>query len=83
MYRITFYNFIRTIFFAGLSAVFYTLEIGIHLWFNHLDVAHTIMAISMYFFYRGTLFLDPTRPRKLLDKPLSFSETGSAILGLR
>ena len=75
--------FIRTIFFAGLSAVFYTLEIGIHLWFNHLDVAHTIMAISMYFFYRGTLFLDPTMPRRLLDKPLSFSETGSAILGLR
>ena len=75
--------FIRTIFFAGLSAVFYTLEIGIHLWFNHLDVAHTIMAISMYFFYRGTLFLDPTMPRRLLDKPLSFSETGSAILGFR
>lgn len=75
--------FIRTVLFAGLSAVFYTLEIGIHLWFNHLDVAHTIMAISMYFFYRGTLLLDPNKPILPLKKPLSFSKTSSAILGLR
>ena len=75
--------FIRTVLFAGLSAVFYTLEIGIHLWFNHLDVAHTIMAISMYFFYRGTLLLDPNKPIQPLKKPLSFSKTSSAILGLR
>ena len=75
--------FVRTVLFAGLSAVFYTLEIGIHVWFNHLDVAHTMMAISMYFFYRGTLLLDPTIPTKLLKKPLSYSETGIGILGLR
>jgi len=37
----------------------------------------------MYYFYRGTLLLDPSIPMKLLKKPLSYSETGSAILGLR
>lgn len=37
----------------------------------------------MYFFYRGTLLLDPTMPMKLLKKPLSYSETGIGILELR
>ena len=45
--------FFLTVIFATLAAFFYTSEIGIHKWFNHLDIAHKVMAISMYFFYRG------------------------------
>lgn len=45
--------FFLTVIFASLAAFFYTSEIGIHKWFNHLDIAHKVMAISMYFFYRG------------------------------
>jgi hypothetical protein len=43
--------------FASIAAITYTTKIGIHTWFNHLDVSHTVMAISLYFFYRGTLHL--------------------------
>lgn len=75
--------FIRTVLFASLSAVFYTLEIGLHIWFNHLDVAHTIMAISMYGFYRGSLLLDPNMPYKTLDQPLSNHSILKAIFGLK
>ncbi|WP_428235801.1 DUF6962 family protein [Gracilimonas sp.] len=50
--------FFLTVIFATLAAFFYTSEIGIHKWFNHLDVAHTVMAISMYCFYRGALKLE-------------------------
>ncbi|MEX0720566.1 MAG: hypothetical protein WD059_07850 [Balneolaceae bacterium] len=47
-----------SVIFATLSAVFYTSEIGLHTWFNHLDLAHTVMAISMYLFYRGARKLE-------------------------
>ena len=43
--------------FASIAAITYTTKIGLHTWFNHLDVSHTVMAISLYFFYRGTLHL--------------------------
>ncbi len=43
--------------FTSIAAITYTTEIGLHTWFNHLDVSHTVMAISLYFFYRGTLHL--------------------------
>jgi hypothetical protein len=75
--------FIRTVLFASLSAVFYTLEIGLHVWFNHLDVAHTIMAISMYGFYRGALFLDPKTAYKPLVQPLTNLRILKAIFGLK
>ena len=75
--------FIRTVLFASLSAVFYTLEIGVHIWFNHLDVAHTIMAISMYGFYRGAILLDPHVPYKTLAHPLSIRSILRATFGLK
>lgn len=50
--------FVLTVLFATLAAFFYTSEIGIHKWFNHLDLAHTVMAISMYCFYRGARQLE-------------------------
>ncbi|MGK7369450.1 MAG: DUF6962 family protein [Candidatus Halalkalibacterium sp. M3_1C_030] len=50
-----------SVIFATLAAFFYTSKIGLHLWFNHLDLAHTVMSISLYFFYRGALKLEVFR----------------------
>ncbi len=60
--------FVLTVLFATLAAFFYTSEIGIHTWFNHLDVAHTVMAISMYFFYRGARKLEVLQPEDILEE---------------
>lgn len=54
--------FYLTVIFATLAAFFYTSEIGLHRWFTHLDIAHTVMAVSLYFFYRGA------RKQKVLSK---------------
>lgn len=67
--------YVLTVLFASLSAIFYIAEIGISIWFNHLDVAHTIMAISMYFFYRGTLVLEVMKREDILEDKRSFWET--------
>jgi hypothetical protein len=64
--------FVRTVLFATLAAFFYTSEIGIGVWFNHLDVAHTVMAISMYFFYRGARQLKVLEPDDILKDKGSF-----------
>lgn len=64
--------FFLTVIFATLAAFFYTSEIGIHKWFNHLDVAHTVMAISMYFFYRGALKFEVLKPDDIKEEKGSF-----------
>ncbi|MCP9291155.1 DUF6962 family protein [Gracilimonas sediminicola] len=64
--------FFLTVIFATLAAFFYTSEIGIHKWFNHLDVAHTVMAISMYFFYRGALKLEILKPEDIKEDKGTF-----------
>lgn len=71
--------FVLTVLFATLAAFFYTSKIGIHTWFNHLDVAHTVMAISMYCFYRGTLILEVMKPEDILDKQPTFTQTVKAL----
>lgn len=43
--------------FASIAAITYTFTLSPHIWFNHLDVSHTVMAISLWFFYKGTLEL--------------------------
>ncbi len=48
---------IYTICFTSLSAFIFTFKISLGIWFNHLDIAHTILALSMYFFYRAALKL--------------------------
>lgn len=53
---------VYTVLFAILAPFFYLTGIGLHQWFNHLDLAHTVMAISMYCFYRATLKLDEHAP---------------------
>ncbi|MBO6536911.1 MAG: hypothetical protein JJ966_11855 [Balneolaceae bacterium] len=63
----------RAILFATLAAFFYTSEIGLSIWFNHLDIAHTIMAISLYLFYRATLIL-PLYDESTETNPVSFSK---------
>ncbi|WP_421773386.1 DUF6962 family protein [Gracilimonas sp.] len=67
--------FFLTVIFATLAAFFYTSEIGIHKWFNHLDVAHTVMAISMYFFYRGALKLEILKPEDIKEEKGTFWQT--------
>lgn len=60
--------FVLTVLFATLAAFFYTSGIGLGIWFNHLDIAHTVMAISMYCFYRGTLVLEVMQPKDMLEE---------------
>jgi hypothetical protein len=38
---------------AILSAIAFMNEISIHIWFNHLDLSHTLMAMAAYFFFKG------------------------------
>lgn len=66
--------FFLTVLFATLAAFFYTSEIGLHTWFNHLDIAHTVMAISMYFFYRGALKLEVLKPEDIKEEKGTFGE---------
>jgi hypothetical protein len=62
-----------SILFTTLAAFFYTSEITPSIWFNHLDVAHTIMAIGLYYFYRATLLL-PVFDQMTETNPISFSK---------
>ncbi|MEX0608042.1 MAG: hypothetical protein WD016_01870 [Balneolaceae bacterium] len=73
-----------TVIFATLAAFFYTSEIGLHTWFNHLDLAHTVMAISMYFFYRGARKLEVLDPVDSKVKRGSFGNTvKDALIGAK
>jgi hypothetical protein len=70
-----------SVIFATLAAFFYTSKIGLHVWFNHLDLAHTVMSISLYFFYRGALKLEVLNPDEIVKDGDSFIETiKSAII---
>ena len=71
--------FVLTVLFATLAAFFYTSEIGLGIWFNHLDLAHTVMAISMYFFYRGTIVLEVMEPEDVLEEKGSFIVSVKAL----
>jgi hypothetical protein len=63
-----------SVIFATLAAFFYTSEIGLHTWFNHLDLAHTVMAISLYFFYRGARKLEVVKPEDILEDRGTFAD---------
>ncbi|SMO61126.1 DUF6962 family protein [Gracilimonas mengyeensis] len=66
--------FFLTVIFATLAAFFYTSEIGLHKWFNHLDLAHTVMAISMYCFYRGARQLEVLKPEDIKEDKGAFGD---------
>ncbi len=61
-----------SVLFATLAAFFYTSEIGLHTWFNHLDLAHTVMAISLFFFYKGARKLEVLKPEDIRERQGSF-----------
>lgn len=46
------------VFVAALAAGAFTFHIAPHVWFNHLDLSHVLMAVASYIFYRGALLLD-------------------------
>lgn len=71
--------FVLTVLFATLAAFFYTSEIGLHTWFNHLDLAHTVMALSMYTFYRGARKLEVLKPEDILKEKGSFKNAVTAL----
>lgn len=47
--------FIWAVGFAVLSSIIYLQEWSIHIWFNYLDAAHTLMAIAAFIFYKGSI----------------------------
>lgn len=76
--------FFLTVIFATLAAFFYTSEIGLHTWFNHLDLAHTVMAISMYSFYRGARKLEVLKPEDIKEEKGTFGDAvRDAVNGLK
>jgi hypothetical protein len=46
------------VFVAALAAGAFTFKVAPHMWFNHLDLSHVLMAIASYILYRGALLLD-------------------------
>ena len=72
---------VRSVLFSTLAAFFYTSKIGLGIWFNHLDIAHTVMAISLYFFYRGTLHMADLSEEEFNQAPLTFGKVALKIIG--
>ncbi len=47
-----------------VASLIFMYKIAFHTWFNHLDISHTLLAVSAYVFYLGALRLE-----KREDKP--------------
>lgn len=45
--------FLIAVLLAAISALFFMNEWSLHMWFNYLDISHTLMAISAFLFYKG------------------------------
>ncbi len=71
--------FVLAVLFSTLAAFFYISGIGLGKWFNHLDLAHTVMAISMYFLYIGTIQLEDLKPEDMLQERGKFKEAVRAL----
>jgi len=72
--------FFLTVCFASIASFSYSMEIGINKWFNHLDVSHAIMALSMFFFYIGTKKLRVFTKADVLENTDSFTKTIKSAL---
>jgi len=46
---------ITGILFLGLAAFVFNTKIGLHTWFNHIDLSHVFIAVANYFFIKGIL----------------------------
>lgn len=66
--------FFLAVIFSTLAAFFYTSEIGLSKWFNHLDLAHTVMAISLFMFYKGAKRLKVLEQKDVSQNAGSFAD---------
>lgn len=71
--------FVLTVLFSSFAAFFYTSKIGLSIWFNHLDLAHTVMAISLYYMYKGTAVLEVMNPENILEEKGTFGNAVKAL----
>lgn len=44
---------LTAVFFAFISAVIHLGKVSPHVWFNHIDLSHILMALSMWYVYSG------------------------------
>jgi predicted membrane channel-forming protein YqfA (hemolysin III family) len=47
---------------AGVASIVHMFKLGIHAWFNHNDISHLIMAVGVWYYYRGIVALRLTLP---------------------
>lgn len=50
-------TFLIAVAFSSLSALVFMNEWGVSIWFNHFDISHVLMAISAWFFYKGSMLV--------------------------
>jgi hypothetical protein len=62
-------TFLIAVAFSSVSALIFMNKWGIGPWFNHFDISHLLMAVSAWFFYKGSLLL--------IKDPLAMPETGT------
>ncbi len=46
---------------SALAATVHLTKFSLHVWFNHLDLSHVLMAISAYLFYLGAMRIKETQ----------------------
>jgi hypothetical protein len=49
--------------FASMAALIFMNEISPHIWFNHIDLSHVLIAVAAQFFFRGALKLENVSPQ--------------------
>ncbi len=48
---------------AVLAVLCHVFKLAISVWFNHMDLSHVFMAISMYLMYKGVSLYQATKPK--------------------
>ncbi|MDZ7649837.1 MAG: hypothetical protein U5K54_23350 [Cytophagales bacterium] len=56
-------NIIIGVGFASLAALIFMNEISPHIWFNHIDLSHVLIAVAAQFFFRGAVKLENVSPQ--------------------
>jgi hypothetical protein len=56
-------NIIIGVGFASMAALIFMNEISPHIWFNHIDLSHVLIAVAAQFFFRGALKLGSVSPQ--------------------
>jgi hypothetical protein len=49
-------NIIYALLLAGIGSFFFTNKIGLNPWFNHIDISHFFLALSMYVISKAALY---------------------------